>query len=1095
MKNKITALLCIAFALNSDAQNAFDERTYKSPRGIGPDIEAEVIDGRLSNKESHFAPNSFPMNLVRRSEDQYQLTYSPQLGLPIWLDIESPGSDNGGIQPNDERSNLETTMHTCYSLFGWDEDVSLKEIESFEDENGQKHIKTQQYFKGIEVYGGIWIFHSEDGHISHANGRVYPDWNIETNAQITEYGASLTALEIAKEHVHVHLSNDLSSGLLDRFPQGVVSSKLVIDFETDIYFPRLCYIIEVRPDLLNHMKIWIDAQTGTVVKVLDLLCTVDGPKTANATDLNNINRSIKTYQVGSTYYLIDVTKSMFSASQSSLPSDPVGAIWTIDAGNGSGSNLNHVSSSNNTWTDKGSVSAHYHAGLAYDYFKNTHNRNSINGSGGTIISIVNVTDEFNDPLDNAYWNGQAMFYGNGDVAFKPLAGALDVAGHELTHGVVSNSANLEYENQSGAINESMADIFGAMIDRDDWKMGEDIVKTSVYPSGALRDLSDPHNGRSSLGQNGYQPAKMSEYYTGTGDNGGVHINSGIVNKAFYLIATDIGKNKAEKIYYRTLTVYLTKRSKFLDLRFAVVKAAEDLYGTTESNIVKSAFDEVEIFDPNPSTGGGGGVSSSELDLPVNTGTENIVSVDVNPFDDNTFYKSSTSATNWVPLSEIDPKKKCSITDDGDYMIYVSENDQLIKIDLQSPYTEALLSNDLWDNAAISKDGKLLAAITTEVDSSIYVYHFASAKWKVFKLYNPTYSEGVNTGNVLYADAIEFDHTGQYILYDAYNEISSGTGTTISYWDVGVIRVWDLFDNDWGDGKVEKLFTQLPDGVSIGNASYAKNSPYIIAFDYIDENNDVFVVAQNTSNNTSGVIFSNLVLGYPNFSNKDDKIIFNAENTSGDDVVAIAELANDKINIKSGTSAQVLITDAIWGVWYANGTRNLLFSEKEMLSFSFPGLAGSPEADISGNSITVELPSGTNVSSLAPTFTHSPYSTVTVNNAEQTSGVNKQNFSNTVQYKVRAQDGTSRTYNVTVTVNNAGITAVSSNLSIYPNPATNQITVEAQSHVNEVLIYGIKGQQVLSTKNAMIDISGLQPGIYFVHAQTETGTVIGRFVVE
>ena len=94
-------------------------------------------------------------------------------------------------------------------------------------------------------------------------------------------------------------------------------------------------------------------------------------------------------------------------------------------------------------------------------------------------------------MDNAFWNGEFMGYGNGNQGFKPLAGALDVAGHEMTHGVIENTARLEYRNQSGALNESFADIFATLIDRDDWTLGEDVVKSNVFPSGALRSLENP----------------------------------------------------------------------------------------------------------------------------------------------------------------------------------------------------------------------------------------------------------------------------------------------------------------------------------------------------------------------------------------------------------------------------------------------------------------------------------------------------------------------------------------------------------------------------------------------------------------------------
>jgi Zinc metalloprotease (elastase) len=107
-----------------------------------------------------------------------------------------------------------------------------------------------------------------------------------------------------------------------------------------------------------------------------------------------------------------------------------------------------------------------------------------------------------------------------------------VAAHEMSHGVVQNTANLNYQGESGAINESFADVFGSMVDRDDWLIGEDVVNRSVFTSGALRSLMDPNNGGTRLGDNGYQPKSVSEQYFGSENNGGVHINSGIPNHAF-----------------------------------------------------------------------------------------------------------------------------------------------------------------------------------------------------------------------------------------------------------------------------------------------------------------------------------------------------------------------------------------------------------------------------------------------------------------------------------------------------------------------------------------------------------------------------------
>ena len=237
-------------------------------------------------------------------------------------------------------------------------------------------------------------------------------------------------------------------------------------------------------------------------------------------------------------------------------------------------------------------------------------------------------------MENAFWNGKAVFYGNGGTNFYSLAGALDVAAHELGHGVVSNTANLEYYGQSGAINESYADIFGAMVDRDDWRIGEDITRTSFSPSGALRDMADPHNGGTSLSQPYWQPKTVSEMYTGSQDNGGVHINSGIGNHAYYLYATAVTKQKAEQVFYKALTDYLTMTSKFIDFRIAVVQAATDLYGASSTEVTKAgeAFTAVGIQQEEQ--------IEKYQDYSVNDGQEYLLNYNTNSTYPGTLYRTS-----------------------------------------------------------------------------------------------------------------------------------------------------------------------------------------------------------------------------------------------------------------------------------------------------------------------------------------------------------------------------------------------------------------------------------------------------------------------
>ena len=151
--------------------------------------------------------------------------------------------------------------------------------------------------------------------------------------------------------------------------------------------------------------------------------------------------------------------------------------------------------------------------------------------------------------------------------------------------------NLEYAFQSGALNESFADVFGAMVDRDDWLIGEDVIDTNQLSFDALRDMAQP----SRRGQPGHMD-QFVELDIDT-DNGGVHINSGIPNRACFLIAEAIGREKTEQIYYRILdSRYLNTKSNFSDMRQAARRAAIDLFGdaSDELSAVATAFDEVGI---------------------------------------------------------------------------------------------------------------------------------------------------------------------------------------------------------------------------------------------------------------------------------------------------------------------------------------------------------------------------------------------------------------------------------------------------------------------------------------------------------------------
>ncbi len=800
-------------------------------------------------------------------------------------------------------------------------------IQMWSDDIGFDHIKMQQYFQGVKVYGGQVILHGKSGLINTMNGTCFPTPTIS----LTPLVSNNAAIQIVKKDVSATSQiidpNQIKNKLLTY--KETESELIVYHFKLKLSNEKLVWHITYRPNVLERWEYFVDAKTGQIVNKYNNTCS-DGPATATAIDLNGVTRTINTYQHAGNYYLINTTKPMFNSGQSNIPDQLVGAIWTIDANNSNSGDFYQVMSSNNTWSDAASVSAHYNANNTYNYYKNTHGRNSIDGNGGTIISIVNVVNDDGSSLGNAYWNGSAMFYGNGGNMFKPLAGAEDVGAHEMTHGVIQNTANLEYQYESGAINEAMADIGGAMVDRDNWQIGEKIIPAGspYFPTGTLRDMSNPHNGGSSFNDPSYQPANVNEKYTGNQDNGGVHINSGIINFAYYKIAEAISKSKAEKLFYRALSVYMTKSSQFIDCRIAFEQAAKDLYGnnSTEMNAVSDAFYQVGIGDPG--TGGGGSGSGAPGGIAVNPGQDYILSYDVNPDDNNTLYISSTEGTNFTAISQTKLKRKPSLVDNGSWGVMISEDDKMRSIAMSGSYEENVISPDeIWDNVAVSKDGKRIAAITTSIDSAIYIYDYNLGYWSKYHLYSPTFTPGITVDNVLYADALEWDYTGQYVIYDAYNEMVNNNGENVDFWDVGVIRVWDNASNSWGDGKIEKVFTSLPEGVSIGNPSLSKNSPFIIAFDYFNTNDNSYaVLGTNLETGETATIYENNELGFPNYSKLDDIVVFGTQ-YNGNNVVAEIAMQPDKIN--STGDAYLLINVAKWPVWYATGDRNLTGVEENV----------------------------------------------------------------------------------------------------------------------------------------------------------------------
>lgn len=258
------------------------------------------------------------------------------------------------------------------------------------------------------------------------------------------------------------------------------------------------------------------------------------------------------------------------------------------------------------------------AGATYDLYWAAYKRDSLDGNGLRLDSTVHYQQDY----DNAFWDGRQMVYGDGDgTLFKRFTIAIDVIGHELTHGVTQYTSNLNYSNQPGALNESFSDVFGSLVKQRqknqmasaaDWLIGEGLFTAGVKGA-ALRSMKEPGTAYDDpvLGKDP-QPGHMRDYVQTSEDNGGVHINSGIPNHAFYLMAVAMGGfawEKAGRIWYVAARDRFSSNTDFQAAASLTYQVAGDLYGSgsQEQQAVGYGWDGVGIAigaqapSPTPTT--------------------------------------------------------------------------------------------------------------------------------------------------------------------------------------------------------------------------------------------------------------------------------------------------------------------------------------------------------------------------------------------------------------------------------------------------------------------------------------------------------------
>jgi thermolysin len=454
-----------------------------------------------------------------------------------------------------------------------EQEMKLKEIGT--DIVGNKHVRFQQMYQGIPVFGRELIVHiTPENIVKGVNGKLTPI------KELKELPSTPTIS--AADAINSVINHDTKNKK-----------------ETIYHAPEQVFLNEnENPRLVWHITIeGVDRDLDGKEKPARWEYFVDSLSGEIVWRYNNEQTHSRTTGIGKGKYLgeatlntiHDHTKNIYALVDQWVPGKS--RVLTYNANNGMPpSSISEDSDNNWKSANQGpEVDCHIYTRVVFDYFLNMHGRNSYDNAGADMNIYVHCGNKWN----NASWNGSYVKIGDGDGIEYDSFCTLDIVAHEWTHAVTEHSAGLIYFAESGALNESMSDVFAALIDGD-WLQGEDNwLQKSIAPAG--RNLADPTNGgkynpADPIGSvlSGNQPDHINDKYTGSNDNGGVHINSGIMNKIAYLIANGgthrgikvcegLGREVLGRIYYDVLTNNLTPSSDFSDMHDAVLDSLLNLY--------------------------------------------------------------------------------------------------------------------------------------------------------------------------------------------------------------------------------------------------------------------------------------------------------------------------------------------------------------------------------------------------------------------------------------------------------------------------------------------------------------------------------------
>jgi len=639
--------------------------------------------------------------------------------------------------------------------------------------------------------------------------------------------------------------------------------------------PRLAWKFDLTLGLAQAWRLVVAADDGRTLHRGPLVH--DASVAGRGVDLTGATRGLNVWRQGQTHYLIDASKPSFDPAFDPV-TNPRGVITILDARDlplaQLDNNVFHITSpAADAWSVPAGVSAAFNFSLTFDYFLERHGRSSLDGAGGNITALVRVD------FDDAFWNGalSLMAFGNR----KPYAASLDVVAHELAHGVTEKSANLIYQNQSGALNEAFSDIFGELVEarargRNDWLIGSELAAP-------LRNMREP--GVLEWAPGRPYPATWAEFVrlpnTPEGDNGGVHINSSIINRGFHLLAEGlpgaVGLEDAGRIFYRALTRHLQAQSQFIDARLAAVLSAGEIFGagSTQARRTAEAFDAIGVTAA-PAT-------PAPTPVPVVTGED--ANLHLYPYTDffrtaYDLYRRETARGDGAEGRRFARNLKLTrpaVSGDGALAVLVTEDHDLCLAATDDPASvECLGLAGRVHAVALSPDGRRAALVlrdpfTGQPLNRIELIDLVGEDDRSFGLVAPTTGEAT-VDQIRYADAMSFTTDSRELVYDALSRVRFATG--------GAVERWSIFSLGVATGTTIVIVPPI-EGLDTGNPALGRAGTRYLAFDAVleaDGRNFVFVADLFTG--TAEVLAATgLSLAYPGFTGDEGALVYAAPDGS------------------------------------------------------------------------------------------------------------------------------------------------------------------------------------------------------------------------